>query len=50
MSKEYEGQDLKDIAARAEQDINARKNNSDQGGGSLSSELTMLVLLQRWSG
>ena len=38
MSKEYEGQDLKDIAARAEQDLNDPKHNTVKGG-SLSSSL-----------
>ena len=48
MSKEYEGQDLKDIAARAEQDLNDRSKNfgvqdgtgfggKSVGGGSTSS-------------
>jgi hypothetical protein len=49
MSKEYEGQDLLDIAARAEQDLNDPKHNSGVqegtgfggktvGGGSTSTE------------
>lgn len=48
MSKEYEGRDLKDIAAQAEQDLNDRRHNfgyqdgtgfggKTVGGGSTSS-------------
>lgn len=41
MSKEYEGQDLLDIAAKAEKDLNsseAKGSNRNDTSGSLSSE------------
>jgi hypothetical protein len=54
MSKEYDGQDLLDIAARAEQDLNSDSKKSgvqdgtgfggkSVGGGSLSSEFPIVL-------
>ena len=57
MSKEYEGRDLKDIAAEAERDLNDRRHNfgtqdgtgfggKTVGGGSTSSEPSSLISIR----